>query len=178
MKKNTDDARDRFLKTTNTDPDLIKQTDRIQKISKYFKNETSLCQFSRPMQVRRLLSIGAHAWTNNDVRASVTICGEIEALKKDKTQKATLALACLGYFRRGLVKMLDSLDRRAELLRLEPETSETETTDLPGEEIDGDQETEPTEPLGSLSDMSEALDEATLQDLEDLKKDVAALADK
>ena len=89
-------------------------SDQIQKRTKAHPELTALCDFTATMQIRRLRTVPPLTWTPLESRWCTQMVNRLGDLKKNKSPAATLALACLGYERKGLDKALKALDLQAE----------------------------------------------------------------
>jgi len=123
-------------------------SDQIQKRAKTHPELTALCDFTATMQIRRLRTVPPLTWTPLESRWCTQMVNRLGDLKKNKSPAATLALACLGYERKGLDKALKALDLQTEQEvqaggRTRPAESLAEPMAEPGEaEAELDPETE------------------------------------
>lgn len=138
-------------------------SDQIQKRAKAQPELTALCDFTATMQIRRLRTVPPLTWTPLESRWCTQMVNRLADLKKNKSPAATLALACLGYERKGLDKALKALDLQAEQEAPSPPPSPP-----PAESL--------AEPMAEPGEAEAELDPETEAMLAELKKQASLQA--
>lgn len=113
-------------------------SDRIQKRARARPDLTRLCEFTGTIQVRRLLLVPPTAWQMLEVRWARHLLAKLNELKQVESTENTLALACLGYARKGADES-QPLDYALVMLDAEPAKQAEEEVPSPTPKQDGEE---------------------------------------
>ena len=182
--------RTRLLQIVPNDPDAISGlADRLQKLAKYDPELTRGCEFSKALQMRRLVILPLKGWKDTDARTALMAMNAIGRLQVAPGLAAALELACYGIERQDLPEAVHHLEQmRGRLANLDDKpaqpVSEASLAPEPNSKPAAyarkaktkRSEVKPGQPLASLTTLDEAeLDEQTKAELEALEAEVKKL---
>lgn len=179
-----------LLQVLPKDPDAISGlADRLQKLAKYDRALTARCEFSRALQMRRLVILPLKGWKDTDARAARAALETIEQLRAAPGLAAALELACYGIERGDLSKAVVLLEQARDaqcsqnaMSQEKPIEAEAKLLPEKGPDPEPAKKAKPkTKPkaLESLESLDDAeLDEQTKADLDALEREVKSLKNK